>query len=637
MSMASMGVGTGMGMGRMRPGSRMIRQGNDPRDNKPVSMALWGRVWRTFAKPYSRHLLALVTILAVGSVLTVIPPRIIGMIVDTLTAQGGVTDQAAARVTWLAVALIIISVLTAGFNLAQRYVSASIGEGLIRDLRVTLFRHVQRMPIAFFTSTQTGALISRINADVVGAQSAVTGTFGTLVANVVQVVAAIAVMLALNWKLTMIVLVMLPVFIYLAKAVGRRLEGFTREQMELNASMQSFMTERFGVSGALLVKLFGQPDQDADRFAQQADMVRQIGVKQAITGRTFFVILTVMGSIGTALSYLIGGHLSLAGEMSPGDVVAFAVLVTQAYTPLAALSNAPIEVLTALVSFDRVFTILDLPLRLEEADHPITLDDPKGAVAFTHVSFGYPPDGKHEHLEDWGKAETSTPEHLTLHGITFQAEPGQTIALVGPSGAGKSTILSLVNRLWDVTGGAVTIDGVDVRELSFASIRSTVGVVNQDPHLFHDTVRANLLLANPHADEAALRRACATAQILDVIDGLPQGFDTVVGERGYRLSGGEKQRLAIARVLLADPAIVVLDEATSHLDSANEAAIQTAFASALAGRTSLVIAHRLSTVTNADKILVVDNGRIVESGTSQDLLNQGGLYADLYHTQFQTS
>lgn len=637
MSVASMGAGGGMGMGRMRPGSRMIKQGYDPRDNRPVTVALWGRVWRTFAKPYTRHLITLVCILAIGSVLTVIPPRIIGSIVDTLTGQGGVTDQAATKVTWLALTLIVVSVLTAGFNLAQRFVSASIGEGLIRDLRVTLFQHVQRMPIAFFSSTQTGALISRINSDVVGAQSAVTGTFGTLVANVVQVIAAITVMLALNWKLTMIVLVMLPIFIFLAKAVGRRLEGFTREQMELNASMQSFMTERFGVSGALLTKLFGQPDHDAAQFAKKADEVRAIGIKSAITGRTFFVILTVMGSIGTALSYLIGGHLVLAGEMSPGDVVAFAVLVTQAYTPLAALSNAPIEVLTALVSFDRVFTILDLPLCLEEADHPKPLNHPKGAVAFTHVSFGYPPDAKHNRLEDWGTRSAVEPEYLTLHDITFQAEPGQTIALVGPSGAGKSTILSLVNRLWDVTDGSVTIDGVNVRELSFATIRSTVGVVNQDPHLFHDTVRANLLLANPDADDAALRRACATANILEVIEALPQGFDTVVGERGYRLSGGEKQRLAIARVLLADPVIVVLDEATSHLDSANEAAIQQAFTSALAGRTSLVIAHRLSTVTNANKILVIDNGRIVESGTSPELLAQGGLYANLYRTQFQTS
>uniref|UniRef100_UPI00300C953F ABC transporter ATP-binding protein n=1 Tax=Stomatohabitans albus TaxID=3110766 RepID=UPI00300C953F len=530
--MSMMGVGAGMGMGRMRPGSRLIRQGMDPRDNRPVSMALWGRVWRTFAKPYTRYLIALVSILAIGSVLTVIPPRIIGMIVDTLTAAGGIDATATTRITWLALSLVGISVLTAAFNIGQRYVSACIGEGLIRDLRVTLFRHIQQMPIAFFTATQTGALISRINSDVIGAQSAVTGTFGTLVANIVQVVAAIGVMLALNWKLTMIVLVMFPIFIVLAKIVGRRLEGYTRDQMELNATMQTFMTERFGASGALLSKLFGHPDDDANQFAQKADQARDIGIKQAITGRTFFVVLTLMGAIGTALSYLIGGYMAIAGAMTPGEVVAFGVLVTQAYMPLAALSNAPIEVLTALVSFDRVFDILDLPIQLEAPTDPIPLPNPQGRIQFSNVSFGYPPESKESTLDSWGTITLNQPDHLTLHNISFTAEPGQTVALVGPSGAGKSTILSLVNRLWDVTSGSVTIDGIDVRNLSFSTLRHTVGVVNQDPHLFHDTVRANLLLANPTASEADLRTACEMAHIMDVIDALPYGFDTIVGERG---------------------------------------------------------------------------------------------------------
>lgn len=631
--MSMMGVGANMGMGRMRPGSRMIRQGNDPKNNKPVSMALWGRVWRTFAKPYTPLLVALVSILGVGSLLTVIPPWIIGQIVDTLSLPGMVTVAASERITWLALALIGISLLTAAFNIAQRYVSARIGEGLICDLRSTLFAHVQAMPIAFFTSTQTGALISRINSDVIGAQSAITGTFGTLVANMVQVIAAITVMLALNWKLTVIVLVMLPLFILLAKMVGRRLEGYTRDQMDLNAAMQSYMTERFGVSGALLTKLFGRPEIDAQVFHAKADAVRQIGIKQAITGRAFFVILTLMGSIGTALSYLIGGRLALGGAMTAGDVVAFGVLVTQAYMPLAALSNAPIEILTALVSFDRVFTILDLPHKLTEPENPVALPNPQGRVVFQDVAFAYPPDQTGHQIEDWA-AQPKARDAYTLHNISFSAEPGQTIAVVGPSGAGKSTLLSLVNRLWDVTEGAITIDGVDIRQLSFASLRETVGVVNQDPHLFHDTVRANLLLAKPDATDADLRAACETAQIWSVVEALPNGLDTIVGERGYRLSGGEKQRLAIARVLLADPAIMVLDEATSHLDSANEAAIQEAFQSALAGRTSLVIAHRLSTVTSADVILVMQDGRIVESGTNASLLAQEGLYAHLYHTQF---
>jgi ATP-binding cassette subfamily B protein len=471
----------------------------------------------------------------------------------------------------------------------------------------------------------------------VGAQRALTGTFGTLAANVVQVVAVLLAMFAIEWRLTLLTLAVLPLFVVMAKRVGERLQGLTRDSMSLNASMNTMMTERFNVAGAMLVKLFGRPEAEAAAFADKAKAVADIGVRSALAGRTFFVLLGTVGALGTALVYWIGGRLALTGDVSPGDVVAFAALVQRAYGPLSALTNAPVDILTALISFDRVFEILDLPSPIADRDGAVELRQPRGEVVFDHVWFSYPSasDSSLASLEE-GLAEVldDEPGPPVLVDVSFRAEPGQTVALVGPSGAGKSTMLALVPRLYDVTEGAVRLDGHDVRDLTLASVSAAVGVVSQDPHLFHDTVRANLRYARDDASDEQIRAACQAAQIDHVIAALPEGYETVVGERGYRLSGGEKQRLAIARVLLKDPAVVVLDEATAHLDSESEVLVQRALATALAGRTSLVIAHRLSTIVGADQILVVQQGRIVQRGTHAELVDAEGLYADLYRTQF---
>ena len=619
----------------MRPGLRGVRTGTEP-DATRLRAGLIRRVWERFARRYRARLLALVVTIAVSSSLTVLPARLVGWVVGTLESP---PPDAASRITWLAAGLVAVAVVTSGFSIGQRYLSAWIGEALIRDLRRALFDHVQRMPLAFFTRTQTGALISRLNNDVIGAQSALTGTFGTLASNVVQVVATVGLMLALNWQLTLVTLAVLPFFVLAAKGVGRRLQGLTRESMTLNADMNTLMTERFNVAGALLVKLFGRPDEEAEQFGASADRVAAIGVRTAVVGRMFFVVLGLMGALGTAAVYLIGGRLALSGAMPVQDVVTFGILVTQAYQPLAALSNAPVEILTALVSFDRVFEILDLAHPIADREGAVALTDPVGRVEFDDVRFAYPtaPESTIASLDRWADVLDTHPGEEVLRGVTFTAEPGQTVALVGPSGAGKSTILSLVSRLYDVTSGAVRIDGHDVRDVTLASLTDAIGVVSQDPHLFHDTVAANLRYARPDATDAELVAACRAAQIHDVIAALPDGYDTVVGERGYRLSGGEKQRLAIARVLLKDPAIIVLDEATSHLDSENEERIQRALAEALRTRTSLVIAHRLSTVIDADQILVIADGRVVQRGTHAELVGAEGLYADLYRTQFAST
>jgi ATP-binding cassette, subfamily B, bacterial len=596
------------------------------------------RVWTTFARPYRARLLVLVLLIAAAAALTVVPARLVGLIVDALgDAESGAAgvDAVRDRITWLALGLVAVAVVTGLLSVAQRYQSSWIGEQLIHDLRRALFDHVQRMPVAFFTRTQTGALISRLNTDVVGAQSALTGTFGTLAANVVQVVATVGLMLAIDWRLTLLTLAVLPVFVLAAKGVGRRLQGLTRESMQLNAEMNTFMTERFDVAGAVLSKLFGRPDEETATFGRSARRVADIGVRTAVVGRLFFVTLSLMGALGTAAVYLVGGRLALSGAMSVGDVVTFGTLVAQAYQPLAALSNAPVEVLTALVSFDRVVEVLDLPHPIADAPDAVDLRDPVGRVELRDVTFAYPTarEATVASLDRWADALDHRPGEVVLRGVSLVAEPGQTVALVGPSGAGKSTILSLVSRLYDVTGGAVLLDGHDVRQLTLASLQAAVGVVSQDPHLFHDTILANLRYARPEATDAEIAAACRAAQVLDVITALPDGFETVVGDRGYRLSGGEKQRLAIARVLLKDPAVVVLDEATSHLDSDNEDRIQRALAEALRNRTSLVIAHRLSTVVGADQILVVDGGRVVERGTHAELLAAGGRYAQLQRIQ----
>jgi ATP-binding cassette, subfamily B, bacterial len=633
-------MGPSLGGGRpMLPGTGLVRRGQDPASAQRLPKGLVRRVWCDVARPYSGKLAQLLTAISIASALSVLPAWLIKPIVDALTRQ---PPDAAAIVTRYGVALFVVAVVTAAFSLWQRYVSSWVGEMLIYDLRQRLYDHVQRMPLAFFTRTQTGALISRLNNDVIGAQRALTGTFGTLAANVVQVVVAVGAMVVIDWRLTVMTLAVLPLFVWLAKGVGRKLQDLTRQSMQLNADMNTVMTERFNVSGALLVKLFGRPQEEADNFGDSARRVADIGVRSAVVGRLFFVTLSLVGALGTAAVYLVGGRLALSGSLSPGDVVAFAALVTQAYQPLAALTNAPVEVLTALVSFDRVFEILDLRHPIADKAGAIDLaaargGAPDGEIVFDDVHFAYPApaDSSLASLEKgWTGVLDSEPGPEILHGVSFVAEPGQTIALVGPSGAGKSTITSLVTRLYDVSSGAVRIDGLDVRDVSLASLSAAIGVVSQDPHLFHDTIRANLRFARPDATDAEIVRACQAAQIHDVIADVPDGYDTIVGERGYRMSGGEKQRLAIARVLLKDPAVIILDEATAHLDSESEALVQEALATALERRTSLVIAHRLSTIVAADQILVIQGGRIVQRGTHEELVRAEGLYAELYRTQF---
>jgi ATP-binding cassette subfamily B protein len=638
LAVVSMGPSMVRGAG-MSPGTWRVRRGApDVSGLRRLPKGLVGRVWREFARPYRAQLLLLLLTIAGVSILDVLPALLAGAFVTTIST-GGV--GAGGHLNLLFLAFVALAVGNAGLSMLQRWASAWVGEHLILDLRKALYDHVQRMPVAFFTRTQTGALISRLNNDVIGAQRALTGTFGTLTANVVQVIVALGIMFAKSWQLTLLTLSVLPLFVFLAKRVSVRLQALTRESMDLNASMNTEMTERFNVAGALLVKLFGRPEAEADRFGRKAERVADVGVRSAMVGRMFFVILVTVGIIGTAVVYWVGGRIALANpRFGVGDVVAFALLVQRAYSPLAALTNAPVDVLTALVSFDRVFEILDVRHPIADSPDAIALERPRGEIAFDHVWFAYPSaaDSSLASLEEgFHTVLDATPGPMVLRDVSFTASPGQTIALVGPSGAGKTTMLGLVSRLYDVSEGAVRLDGHDVRDLTLTSLTAAVGVVSQDPHMFHDTVRANLRFAQPEASDAQIVAACRAAQIHEVIEALPDGYDTVVGERGYRLSGGEKQRLAIARVLLKDPAIVVLDEATSHLDSESEAAVQEALRVALAGRTSLVIAHRLSTILRADQILVVERGRIVQRGTHDELVRTEGLYADLYRTQFATA
>jgi ATP-binding cassette subfamily B protein len=532
----------------------------------------------------------------------------------------------------------VVAVVDAGLSLLQRWYSAQVGEGLIYDLRTRVFAHVQRMPIAFFTRTQTGALISRLNTDVIGAQQALTSTLSGVVSNVISLLLVAGAMFVLSWQVTALALAMLPLFLFPAKYIGRRLSTLTREQMQLNAAMSTTMTERFNVAGALLVKLFGRPKDEDSQFAERAGQVRNIGIRIAMIGRVFFTALLLVASLATALVYGVGGYLAVSGQLTVGTLLALAALLGRLYGPLTSLSNVRVDVMTALVSFERVFEVLDLPSMVAEAERPRQLPGGPQSVEFDHVSFRYPAASEVSlaSLEVVARLETTTPQTV-LHDVSFRVDPGQLVALVGPSGAGKTTTSSLVARLYDVTGGAVRIGGVDARDLSFESLYDTVGVVTQDSHMFHDTVRANLLYAKPAATEAELVQACKSAQIWDLVESLSDGLDTVVGDRGYRLSGGEKQRLAIARILLKAPGVIVLDEATAHLDSESEAAVQMALATALSGRTSIVIAHRLSTIRDADLILVLDEGRIVQRGSHEELLAAGGLYAELYRTQFAVS
>ena len=586
------------------------------------------RVWR-FARPYRRMLLLFLFTIIVAAVINLAPPLLIRRIIDDALPQ---EDSSALAV--LAGLMVAAAFGDAALALLGRWYSSRIGEGLIYDLRVALFDHVQRMPVAFFTRTQTGALVSRMNNDVIGAQRAVTDTMGSIVSNVIVLGTTLAAMMFLEWRLTLLALLLLPVFVLPAKRVGRRMQSLTREQMNLNASMNTTMTERFNVSGAMLVKLFGRHRQETADFA---DRVRAIGVRSALYGRTFFISLGLVAAVATAFIYWFGGRLVISEAITIGTLVALGTYVTRIYQPLTSLTNARVDLMTALVSFDRVFEVLDAPNPITDAEDAVDLLDPKGRIELDHVSFRYPSaaDVSIASLEvnAVGSESLALDDRESvevLHDISATIEPGQLVALVGPSGAGKTTISMLLPRLYDVTGGALRIDGHDVRDLKQRSLRQAIGVVSQDPHLFHDSVGDNLRYARADATEAELVEACRAARIYDVVMALPDGFDTVVGERGYRLSGGEKQRLSIARVLLKDPAIVILDEATSHLDSENEAAVQDALATSLEGRTSLVIAHRLSTIVAADKILVLDQGRLVEQGTHADLLAAGGLYRDLY-------
>ncbi|HVF76094.1 MAG TPA: ABC transporter ATP-binding protein [Acidimicrobiales bacterium] len=609
---------------------RYLRGADIDVDNARLDRAVVRRAW-AFVRPYRAMLFVYLGVIVLASVLGVVPPLIFKHLIDH-----AIPERDMGLVNLLAFAAVGLAVVTTGLSLLNRWFGARIGEGVIYDLRVALYHHVQSMPIAFFTRTQTGALLSRLSNDVVGAQQTV-GTVATVTSNVLQLVTTLAAMVVLSWQITGLALMVLPAFVVLDRRLGRRLKELARQRMHLNAGMHTTMTERFNVAGAMLVKLFGRPQQEGDEFAKRAADVRDTGVTQAFTGRILFAALGLVGAVGTAGVYWLGARSVIRGTLELGTVVALAAYVQRLYSPLTDLAGARVELLTAMVSFERVFEVLDAPRAIEEAPDAAALVRPQGLVEVDDVWFRYPAAATVSiaSLESEGAAPASADATAwVLRGVSFRAEPGTLTALVGPSGAGKTTLSHLVPRLYDVVAGAVRIDGHDVRTLTLQSITDAIGVVTQDAHLFHDSVAANLRYAKPGATDEELVAACRAARIHDVIAALPEGYDTLVGERGYRVSGGEKQRLAIARVLLKDPAIVILDEATAHLDSETEVLVQQALASALQGRTSIVIAHRLSTIQAADQILVVDGGRLVERGTHDELVGRGGLYADLYETQY---
>ncbi len=595
-----------------------------------------------YARPYRVQLAFFLLATSVDAVITVVPPLLLGDIIDR-----GILPRDEQVVIWLAIAVAAVAIFDAFLGFVIRWFSARIGEGLIYDLRTQVFDHVQRQPIAFFTRAQTGSLVSRLDGDVVGAQQAITSTLSGVLSNLLSLVVILITLFYKSWLVTVIALVMIPLFIVPARLVGRRMQRLTRESMQLNAEMGSTMTERFNVAGALLVKLFGRPREETEAFGLRAAKVRDIGVVTAMYGQVLFVTLTLLASLVTAVVYGLGGVMVIHGAFQIGTLVVLTTLLGRVYGPITSLSSVQVNVMTALVSFDRVFEVLDLkPLIAEKPDAvllPRTAEaNGEGALApeieFDDVSFRYP-SASEVSLASLESIALPAPERRdagtgVLHEVSFHAPSGQLTALVGPSGAGKTTITALAARLYDPNEGIVRIGGYNLRDVTQESLHDVVGVVTQDAHLFHDTIRANLTYARPAATELELIQACEAAQIWDLISGLPDGLDTVVGDRGYRLSGGEKQRVAVARLLLKAPSVVVLDEATAHLDSESEVAVQRALKIALAGRTSLVIAHRLSTIREANQILVVDAGRITERGTHEELLAAGGLYADLYHTQF---
>ena len=583
----------------------------------------------TFAKPYRLSIWIFLFTVVIDAALIVATPLLLRQLIDQ-----GVIPKDGALVTRLAIYVGLLAVADAAMSMLGRYFSSRIGEGLIYDLRSLVFGHVQRQSIAFFTRTQTGALISRINSDVMGAQQAFTATLSGLVSNVVSLVLVGVTMLILSWQITIFSLLLLPVFLIPTKWVGRKLQELTRDSFNTNAEMSSTMTERFNVSGAMLVALYGEPSREREYFRSRARKVADIGIKMAMLNRLFFIALTSVAAIATAFAYGIGGHLAINGGVTVGTLLAITALLARLYGPLTALSNVRIDVMTSLVSFERVFEVLDLEPMVKNRENAIELKPTHPKIEFKDVSFSYPraEEISLASLESAAKPETIQSGEV-LRGLSFTAAPGTLTALVGPSGAGKTTISALLPRLYDVTTGAIEIDGHDIRELTLESLRGAIGVVMQDAHLFHETIAENLRYAKNDATEDEMRVACESAQIWELIKSLPNGLDTMVGERGHRLSGGEKQRLAIARLLLKSPSVVILDEATAHLDSENEALVQAALQSALKGRTSIVIAHRLSTVRDADQILVLEKGQIVERGKHDELVARGGLYADLYNRQ----
>lgn len=606
---------------------------DDSVKDKKVSRALVKRIL-TYARPYKVIIGFFLLTLVVASFMSVAQPLLFRRIVDQ-----GITPGDASVVTWTAIFIALLAIGDSALGLVSRYFSARIGEGLIFDLRTQVYDHVQSQSLAFFTRAQTGKLISRLNSDVIGAQQAFTSTLGGVIGNFISLTIVLITMFFLSWQITLASLVLVPLFLLPARYMGRRLQTMTRESMSVNAEMSSQMTERFNVAGALLVKLFGRPREESESFGDKAAVVRDVGVRIAMANRWFFTALTLVAALATAVTYGLGGNLVIQGSITLGTLLALVGLLAQLYGPLTALSNVRVDVMTALVSFDRVFEILDLQPLVKDPVNPVQIPNGPLDVVFDHVSFRYPSADQVslESLSSVLTSEFDRVEEEILRDISFTSPEGTLTALVGPSGAGKTTITALLARLYDPTSGTVQIGNVDVSRVLAQDLRDSMGVVTQDSHLFHDTIRANLLYARPHSSDAEIKQACLDAQIWPLIESLPTGLDTVVGDRGYRLSGGEKQRIALARLLLKSPRIVILDEATAHLDSESERLVHQALDNALAGRTSIVIAHRLSTIRNAHQILVVVDGRIVERGTHDQLIQEGKIYSELYSTQFSDS